>query len=89
MDLLFVLQLLRNILKELWLHKYLSLFSGIAIAFSILMFGYLWQEKYQVSTTLYADSQNIIQPLLEGQAQVTRVEDKSQVVKDLMLSQSE
>ncbi|MBT6579693.1 MAG: chain length-determining protein [Cellvibrionales bacterium] len=87
MDLLFVLQLLRNILKELWLHKYLSLFSGIAIAFSILMFGYLWQEKYQVSTTLYADSQNIIQPLLEGQAQVTRVEDKSQVVKDLMLSQ--
>jgi len=87
MDLLFVLQLLKNILKELWLHKYLSLFSGIAIAFAILMFGYLWQEKYQVSTTIYADSQNIIQPLLEGQAQVTRVEDKSQVVKDLMLSQ--
>ena len=87
MDLLFVLQLLRNILKELWLHKYLSLFSGIAIAFAILMFGFLWQEKYQVSTTIYADSQNIIQPLLEGQAQVTRVEDKSQVVKDLMLSQ--
>ena len=87
MDLLFVLQLLRNILKELWLHKYLSLFSGIAIAFAILMFGYLWQEQYEVSTTIYADSQNIIQPLLEGQAQVTRVEDKSQVVKDLMLSQ--
>ncbi|HAW14096.1 MAG TPA: hypothetical protein DCW37_02650, partial [Cellvibrionales bacterium] len=87
MDLLFVIQLLRNILKELWLHKYWSLFSGIIIAFTILMFGYLWQEKYQVSTTIYADSQNIIQPLLEGQAQVTRVEDKSQVVKDLMLSQ--
>ena len=87
MDLLFVIQLLRNILKELWLHKYWSLFSGIVIAFTILMLGYLWQEKYQVSTTIYADSQNIIQPLLEGQAQVTRVEDKSQVVKDLMLSQ--
>ncbi|HAB56138.1 MAG TPA: hypothetical protein DCE61_07230, partial [Cellvibrionales bacterium] len=87
MDLLFVIQLLRNILKELWLHKYWSLFSGIIIAFTILMFGYLWQEKYEVSTTIYADSQNIIQPLLEGQAQVTRVEDKSQVVKDLMLSQ--
>ena len=87
MDLLFVIQLLRNVLKELWLHKYLSLFSGIFIAFSVLFVGYLWQEKYQVSTTIYADSQNIIQPLLEGQAQVTRVEDKSQVVKDLMLSQ--
>lgn len=87
MDLLFAIQLLRNVIKELWLHKYLTLFSSIAIAFSILLLGYLWQEKYQVSTTIYADSQNIIQPLLEGQAQVTRVEDKSQVVKDLMLSQ--
>lgn len=87
MDLLFVIQLLKNVLKELWLHKYLSIFSGIVIAFTILLAGYLWQEKYQVSTTIYADSQNIIQPLLEGQAQVTRVEDKSQVVKDLMLSQ--
>ncbi len=87
MDLLFFVQILKNTLKELWLHKYLAASAGIFLAFSVLIYGIFWQEKYVVSATLYADNQNIIKPLLAGQAQVTTVEDRRQVVRDLMLSE--
>lgn len=86
MDLIYVIQLIRAVLKELWRHKYQALLAGICIAFVILGFGFVWQEQYKVTTTLYADRQNIISPLLAGQAQVTKVENRHQLVKDLMLS---
>ena len=86
MDFVFILQLARAGFRELWLHRYAALFGGFAIAVVILVYGMFWQEKYTVSTSLYADQQNIIAPLLQGQAQVTKVEDQLQVVKDLMLS---
>ncbi len=86
MDFLFILQLARAGFRELWLHRYAALFGGFTIAVGILIYGMLWQEKYTVSTSLYADQQNIIAPLLQGQAQVTKVEDQLQVVRDLMLS---
>jgi len=86
LDFVFILQLARAGFRELWLHRYAALFGGFAIAVVILVYGMFWQEKYTVSTSLYADQQNIIAPLLQGQAQVTKVEDQLQVVKDLMLS---
>ena len=81
-----MLQLARAGFRELWLHRYAALFGGFAIAVVILVYGMFWQEKYTVSTSLYADQQNIIAPLLQGQAQVTKVEDQLEIVKDLMLS---
>lgn len=88
MDLFFFLQLARSAVRELWSHKYKALIGGFLIAMCVLIYGMIWEEKYTVSTTLYADTQNIIAPLLKGQAQVaTKVEDQLQVVKDLMLSQ--
>ncbi len=73
--------------RELWLHRYAALFGGFTIAVGILVYGMLWQEKYTVSTSLYADQQNIIAPLLQGQAQVTNGRETSfRVVRDLMLS---
>ena len=86
MDFLFILQLARAGFRELWLHRYAALFGGFTIAVGILIYGMLWQEKYTVSTSLYADQQNIIAPLLQGQAQVTKVEDQLEIVEDLMLS---
>ena len=85
MDLIYIIQLVRAVLKELWRHKYQALLTGICSAFLILGYGFIWQEQYQVATTLYADRQNIISPLLEGQAQVTEVENRAQLVRDLML----
>lgn len=86
MDLLYVMQFLKTVLKELWHLKFAVLATGACAAFAVLGYGFLWQEKYEVTTKLYADRQNIISPLLAGQAQVTKIENRKQVVRDLMLS---
>ncbi len=86
MDLIYVIQLIRAVLKELWRHKYQALATGITASFIVLAAGMAWQEQYEVNTTLYADRQNIISPLLAGQAQVTRVENRRQLVTDLITS---
>lgn len=86
MDLVFITQLIRSVAKELWQNRFFALGLGGIVAFSCLVYGMLWQESYEVKTTLYADRQNIIAPLLAGQAQVTKVEDRRQIVRDLMLS---
>lgn len=86
MDLLTLLQVARACLREFWHFKYVALLMGAVLAFLVLAFGVVWKEKYTVTTTLYADNQNIIQPLLAGQATVTKFEDRVQIVKDTMLS---
>lgn len=86
MDLIFLIQLAKSVFKELCKYRYTAILIGCLVAFAILAAGVLWQEKYAVSASLYADRQNIIQPLLAGNAQVTKVEDQREVVKDIMLS---
>ncbi len=87
MDLVFIVDFLKILARECWKHRFWVLFSGFFIALGTLVFGALWEEKYNVEATLYADQQNIIAPLLAGQASVTEVVDQLQVVKDLMLSE--
>jgi len=85
-DLLFIIQIAKTVLRELRRFRYWAILIGMVAAFAVLVWGMFWQEKYKVSTTLYVDRQNIIQPLLAGQAQITRVEERRQIVRDRMLS---
>ena len=86
MDLIFVFQLVGAAWRELIRFRYIAMIVGVLLAFVVLMFGAAWQEKYAVQTTLYADRQNIIQPLLAGQAQVTRVDEERQLVRDTIVN---
>lgn len=87
MDFVFVIQLIKAVIRELWRYRYGALLLGGLVSLAILAYGMLWNEKYSVTATLYADQQNIIAPLLRGQAQVTEVEEQIQLVKDLILSE--
>ena len=87
MDFVVVYQLALAVVKELWRFRYAALLSAFAIAVAFLGLGAAWQEKYETRATVYADYQNIISPLLEGQAQVIRVSDQLLRVRDIMLSQ--
>lgn len=80
------IQYVTVLLKELALHK-----GKVAISFAIfsmitLVVGIFYPLKYQSSTTIYADQQNIIKPLLAGQASVTRVQDRARVVREVIYS---
>ena len=60
--------------------------AGI-IGFAILVAGMFYQPKYQTSITIYADNQNVIKPLLEGQASVTMPKtERIRIVKETMFS---
>jgi len=85
-DLLYAIQLVKAVLRELWRHKYPAVLTGIATAYLAMGYGYMWNENYEVTTKLFADRQNIIRPLLAGRAPITRVENRTQVVRDVMLS---
>lgn len=87
MDFVVIYQLATAVVKELWRFRYAALFSSFLIAMGFLGLGAAWQEKYETGATVYADYQNIISPLLAGQAQITRVSDQLQRVRDIILSQ--
>jgi polysaccharide chain length determinant protein (PEP-CTERM system associated) len=49
--------------------------------------GFVWPKVYQASAIVYADEQNIIKPLLAGQAEVTRLDvDQLAVVRERLSS---
>ncbi|MCG8668495.1 MAG: hypothetical protein MI867_03710 [Pseudomonadales bacterium] len=82
----FYLQIIRVVIKELILHRVMVtlLFSGTMLA--IVIIGLFYPLKFTSSATIIADQQNIIAPLLEGQAEVTQVRDQSQLVKEVVYS---
>ncbi|MCG8313623.1 MAG: hypothetical protein MI976_10435 [Pseudomonadales bacterium] len=63
----------------------------VVVVFSILLLavevlGLFHQPSYETSTIIYADQQNIIAPLLEGQAEITRVENHTRIVQEVIYS---
>lgn len=73
-------------LRELYLHRILMVFLAVIVSFIVLGAGMLHKEKYETSITLLADSQNIIKPLLSGQASVTRIQDTTRAVREVIFS---
>lgn len=53
----------------------------LLVAFGVLAAGVFWPKSYQTSAMLYADVTNIIQPLLQGRAEVTVI-DRSQQARE-------
>lgn len=86
MDFYYLFGLSKTILRELFRFRFPALIVGIIFSLVLLAVGVVYDEKYEVTTTLYADRQNIIQPLLEGKASVTDVEEQLQEVYDVMMS---
>jgi len=76
----------RVLLREIWLHKFKVVVCGALIGFLVLFIGTRWPVSFETSTTIYADNQNILKPLLEKQAEVTKVQDRVRIVRDVMLS---
>jgi polysaccharide chain length determinant protein (PEP-CTERM system associated) len=73
--------------KELELHKGKAAMLFAAVTLLVLTLGFLWPKMYEAGATVFADEQNIIAPLLEGQAEVTRPDvDQLPIVRDRLLS---
>jgi polysaccharide chain length determinant protein (PEP-CTERM system associated) len=86
MDFGFVLQFIKVVFREIWQSKLLALFVFTLVIFVVLVIGMRWPSKFATSATIYADNQNILGPLLENQAEQTRIEDHAKVVTDMLQS---
>ncbi len=82
-----ILQYAMSVLRGMSAHRYKALCVFIFFSFTVLAFGMWLPASYSTSITIYADSQNIIKPLLEKRAAVTSLkQDRIRVVRDVMYS---
>lgn len=83
MDMKFLVEIVKAVLRELLAFKKWVVGLFIVISLALLVLGEFWPERYESSVTLYADVTNIIQPLLAGRAEVTRI-DRSREARELI-----
>lgn len=74
MGIMDIKEVLRSLGLEAVRYKGLCLLIFILISSGILSMGYFWPETYASSAVLHVDETNIIEPLLRGRAEVSRVD---------------
>jgi len=78
---------LNALTKELQIHKAKLALGFAVVTFALLILGTVWPKKYESGSLVFADEQNIIQPLLSGTAEVTKPEiDQVAIVRDRIVS---
>lgn len=78
MDLTYLQQIAHAVFRELVKYKMAAVALFVAVCFVVLAIGYVWPKSYVTNAVLYADTSNIIKPLLEGRAAVTHIDSTQQ-----------
>ena len=66
-----IFQHIKEFHKQLKIRMQWLIAGGALISFAVLIAGINFKPEYETSVTIFADNQNVIKPLLEGQAAVT------------------
>ena len=86
MDFGLVIKFIRVIFREIWQRKFFCLLAFASVSFCVLVIGHFWPSKFETSTTIFADNQNILKPLLVNQAEQSEVQNQTRVVKEMIHS---
>lgn len=82
-----ILRYLAVIWHEVVRHRKWVALGVTAISFGILAIGMSWNQQYETAITIYADDQNVIKPLLEGQAAVTQPRgERARIVREIVFA---
>lgn len=87
MDKGYLTDLLVALKAELIRFRFWCLLLFLATSFSLLGLGLIWPKHYSTSVVLYADETNIIEPLLKGTAEVTKI-DRSEQASEIIYTRS-
>lgn len=82
----FVIEFARILWREILLNKGKIVLVYSIVSLIVVSIGLVFPKRYETSTTLYADQQNIIKPLLAGKAAITKVQDQAKVVREVIYS---
>lgn len=78
MDKAYLRDLLVALRAELVRFRYWCAALFVVLSFSLLVIGLLWPKTYTTSAVLFAETTNIIEPLLKGQAEMTKIDRSEQ-----------
>ncbi len=81
MDTVYLKDLIWALKAELIRFRFWVVALLIGLSFAILALGALWPKSYSTNAMLFADITNIIEPLMKGQAEVTKL-DRSEQARD-------
>ncbi|QSP93666.1 lipopolysaccharide biosynthesis protein [Marinobacter salinisoli] len=77
-----------EVFREVGSRKWLALLIFVLVSFGVLLAGFLWPYKYTSETVIFIDDKNIIQPLMEGSAVTTEINDRASAAEELLWSRS-
>ena len=83
MDKAYLKDLLNSLRAELVRFRYLCVVLFIAVSFLLLFLGITWPKKFTTSAVLFADQTTIIEPLLKGSAEMTKI-DRSEELENIL-----
>ena len=88
MDKAFLKDIITALRAELIRFRYWCVFLFVLISFSLIGIGMLWPKTYTTSAVLFADVTNIIEPLLKGQAEMTKIDRSEQASEVIYTSKN-
>ena len=77
LDASFIINFVKVVIREAINHKTIVAVSFAIVSLAVLLVGTQFPKQFSARTQIYADSQNIIRPLLQGQAATTSISDLS------------
>lgn len=83
MDKVYLRDLLTALRAELVRFRNWVVFLFLGISFAVLAVGVVWPKNFTTSAVLFADVTNIIEPLLKGSAEVTKI-DRSEQANEII-----
>ncbi|HVL00817.1 MAG TPA: XrtA system polysaccharide chain length determinant [Dongiaceae bacterium] len=82
----YIFEFIRVLLREMIRYKTWVILAFAVVSLAVLGMGLVFPKKYSSSSSVFADQQNIIKPLLEGQAATTSVNDQGRLVREVVMS---
>lgn len=82
-----ITDMLHGIRRELFKHRISAAFLFMVVTSSVLALGYVTPKSYTSEAVLHAELTNILQPLLRGAAEVTRL-DRANEAREVIQSRA-
>jgi polysaccharide chain length determinant protein (PEP-CTERM system associated) len=87
MDKVYLQDLLNAIKAELIRFRVWFVIFFVGVSFAVLLLGVVWPKTYSTNVMLVADVTHIIEPLLKGQAEISKI-DRSEQAKEFIYARS-
>ncbi len=86
LDASFIINFVKVVIREAINHKTIVAVSFAIVSLAVLLVGTQFPKQFSARTQIYADSQNIIRPLWQGQAATTSISDQIKNVREAITS---